>query len=69
MSKLNWSFKVNFVGEDFILLSFKKKDEENWYELLLSVREYTELMTLLQAFNMQFGSQIENKLLQHYLNG
>ena len=69
MSKLNWSFKVNFVGEDFILLSFKKKDEETWQELLLSVREYTELMSLLQSFNMQFGSQIETKLVQHYLNG
>ena len=69
MGKLNWGFKVNFVGDEHILLAFKKQDSEEWAELLLTIREYTELMSLLQGFNLQFGKQIEDKLVQHYLNG
>jgi hypothetical protein len=68
MSKLNWSFKVNFVGEDHILVSHKKQDADTWTDMLLTVREYAEFMQLLQEFNIGFRDQIDQKLLESYFN-
>lgn len=68
MTKLNWSFKVNFVGENHILVAYKKQDNETWTDILLSVREYTEFMQLLQEFNIGFRDQIDQKLLESYLD-
>ena len=68
MSKLNWSFKVNFVGDSNILLAMKRKDEDVWTEMLLGVREYTEYMQLLQEFNINFRERIDQKLVESYFN-
>lgn len=68
MSKLNWSFKVNFVGEDNILVAMKRKDEEVWTEMLLGIREYSEFMQLLQEFNINFKERIDQKLVESYFN-
>ncbi len=68
MSKLNWSFKVNFVGDSNILLAMKRKDEDVWTEMLLGVREYAEYMQLLQEFNINFRERIDQKLVESYFN-
>ncbi len=68
MSKLNWSFKVNFVGDNNILLAMKRKDEDVWTEMLLGVREYAEYMQLLQEFNINFRERIDQKLVESYFN-
>lgn len=68
MSKLNWSFRVNFVGEEHILVACKKQDSDVWNEMLLTVREYAEFMQLLQEFNINFREQIDQKLINSYFN-
>lgn len=68
MSKLNWNFKVNFVGEDNILIAMKRKDDKVWTEMLLGIREYTEFMQLLQEFNINFKERIDQKLVESYFN-
>jgi hypothetical protein len=65
-SKLNWNFRVNWLGEDHVLVSYKKQDAEQWQEFLFTVREYTEWMTLLQEFNTAFREDIDRKLVEHY---
>lgn len=67
--KLNWSFKVQWLGETHIIVCYKKQDDDVWEELTLTVREYTEWMALLQTFNANFKEQIDNQLIQDYLNG
>lgn len=66
-SKLNWNFRVNWVGEDHILVAYKKQDNDLWQEFLFTVREYTEWMSLLQEFNTAFSEQIDEKLVESYL--
>lgn len=68
MSKINWNFKVNFVGGDHVLVSLKRKDEEDWKEMLLGIRDYAEFMQLLQEFNITFREQIDQKLVESYFN-
>jgi hypothetical protein len=68
-SKLNWNFRVNWVGNDHILIAYKEQDNDEWDEFLLTVREYTEWMSLLQDFNSAFHDRIEQQLLNSYLNG
>lgn len=68
MSKINWNFKVNFVGEDHILVCMKRVDEADWKEMLLGVRDYAEFMQLLQEFNIAFREQIDQKLVESYFN-
>ncbi len=68
MSKLNWNFKVSFVGEDHILVAMRKTEQTEWTEVLLNIREYTELMQLLQEFNINFREQIDRKLVESYFN-
>lgn len=68
MSKLNWSFRVNFVGGEHILVSCKKQESEVWNEMLLTVREYSEFMQLLQEFNINFREQIDQKIIESYFN-
>ncbi len=68
MSKLNWNFKVNFVGEDNILVSLKRSNEDTWKEMLLGIRDYAEFMQLLQEFNIAFREQIDQKLVESYFN-
>jgi len=68
-SKLHWSFRVNWVGQDHILVAYKKQDNDEWTELLFTVKEYTEWMTLLQEFNINFREQIDQRLIESYLNG
>jgi len=67
-SKLQWNFRVNWVGTDHVLVSFKKQDSDAWEEFLFTVREYTEWMSLLQEFNTGFREQINQKLLESYIN-
>jgi len=68
MSKLNWDFKVKFVGSEHILISMKKQDSEAWSDMLLGVREYAEFMQLMQEFNIAFREQIDRKLVESYFN-
>lgn len=63
----NWTFSLRWLDAEHILLSFAKDDKE--HDIALSIKEYTELMELAQTFNMQFKEQIDNAILQHYLNG
>jgi hypothetical protein len=67
-SKLRWSFRVNWVGSDHILVSYKTQENNDWEEFLFTVREYTEWMSLLQEFNSVFREQIDQKLIESYLN-
>ena len=64
----NWSFKVNFIGNDHIVIAYKKQDNDIWDEFLLTVREYAEWMSLLQEFNINFREQIDQKLVESYFN-
>jgi hypothetical protein len=66
-SKLNWNFRVNWIGEDHILVAYKKQDNDDWQEFLFTVREYSEWMSLLQEFNTAFSEQIDEKLVESYL--
>ena len=68
MSKINWNFKVNFVGEDNVLVSMKRIGEDDWKEMLLGIRDYAEFMQLLQEFNIAFREQIDQKLVESYFN-
>lgn len=68
MSKINWNFKVNFVGNDHIVVAYKKKDNDEWAEFLFTIREYSEFMQLLQEFNINFREQIDQKLVESYYN-
>jgi hypothetical protein len=67
-SKLHWNFRVNWVGTDHILVAYKTQENEEWDEFLFTVREYTEWMSLLQEFNVGFREQINQKLLESYIN-
>lgn len=67
-SKLHWSFRVNWVGDSHILLAYKRQDDNDWAEFLFTVREYTEWMSLLQEFNLNFREQIDQKLIESYIN-
>lgn len=67
-SKLHWNFRVNWVGDDHILVAYKKQDNDEWDEFLLTVREYTEWMSLLQDFNSQFQDKITKQLVNSYFN-
>lgn len=68
-SKLNWNFEVKWVGDTHVLLVLTRTDDEKLVnEMLMSVKEYAELMGLLQEFNMHFKEKIDNQLIQDYLN-
>lgn len=64
----NWTFKVNFVGEEHILVGYKKQDGDEWSEFLFTVKEYAEFMQLLQEFNINFREKIDQKLVESYFN-
>ena len=58
---------MRWLDTEHVLLSFAK--DEKKHDIALTITEYTELMELAQTFNMQFKEQIDNAILQHYLNG
>jgi hypothetical protein len=68
MSSKNLTFKVNWVGDSHIVVALKKQEEDNWNEFLMTVREYAEFMSLMQEFNMAFKEQIDQKIIESYLN-
>lgn len=69
-TKLNWDFGVKWIGDDHILIKLKKLDTDTvTNEMLLTVREYSEFMQLLQDFNSHFKDRIDNQLVNYYLNG
>ena len=69
-TKLNWNFEVKWVGDTHILLVLKRIDDENIKnEMLMTVKEYAEFMSLLQEFNIHFKEKINQQLIQDYLNG
>jgi hypothetical protein len=68
MSSKNLTFKVNWVGDSHIVVAFKKQEEDNWNEFLMSVREYAEFMALMQEFNMAFKDQLDQKIIESYYN-
>jgi hypothetical protein len=68
MSSKNLTFKVNWVGDSHIVVAFKKQEEDNWNEFLMTVREYAEFMSLMQEFNMAFKEQLDQKIIESYFN-
>lgn len=69
-TKLNWNFEVKWVGDTHILLVLTRIDDENTKnEMLMTVKEYAEFMSLLQEFNIHFKEKIDQQLIQDYLNG
>ena len=69
-TKLNWNFEVKWVGDTHILLVLTRIDDENIKnEMLVTVKEYAEFMSLLQEFNIHFKEKIDQQLIQDYLNG
>lgn len=69
-TKLNWNFEVKWVGDTHILLVLKRIDNADLVnEMLMSVKEYAEFMSLLQEFNIHFREKIDKQLIQDYLNG
>jgi len=68
MSSKNLTFKVNWVGNDHIAVGFKKHDEDNWNEFLMTAREYAEFMSLMQEFNLAFKEQLDQKIIESYFN-
>jgi len=69
-TKLNWNFEVKWVGDAHILVVLTRTDDENTKnEMLMTVKEYAEFMSLLQEFNIHFKEKIDNQLIQDYLNG
>jgi hypothetical protein len=68
MNSFNWNFKVCWLGEEHIVVSFKKQDSEQWQDFTFTVREYAEFMGLLQDFNVNFKEKLDQKLLESYFN-
>ena len=69
-TKLNWNFEVKWVGDAHILLVLTRTNDENIKnEMLMTVKEYAEFMSLLQEFNIHFKEKIDDQLIQDYLNG
>jgi hypothetical protein len=68
MSSKNLTFKVNWVGDSHIVVAFKKQEEENWNEFLMTAREYAEFMSLMQEFNLAFKEQLDQKIIESYFN-
>jgi hypothetical protein len=68
MSSKNLTFKVNWVGDSHIVVAFKKQEEDNWNEFLMTAREYAEFMSLMQEFNMAFKEQLDQKIIESYFN-
>lgn len=68
MSSKNLTFKVNWVGNDHIVVALKKQDEDDWNEFLMPVREYAEFMSLMQEFNLAFKEQLDQKIIESYFN-
>lgn len=68
MSSKNLTFKVNWVGDDHVAVGFKKQEDTDWNEFLMTVREYAEFMSLMQEFNFAFKEQIDQKIIESYFN-
>ena len=69
-TKLNWNFEVKWVSDTHILLVLTRTDNEDIKnEMLMTVKEYAEFMSLLQEFNIHFKEKIDQQLIQDYLNG
>jgi hypothetical protein len=68
MSSKNLTFKVNWVGNDHIVVALKKQEEDNWNEFLMTAREYAEFMSLMQEFNLAFKEQLDQKIIESYFN-
>ncbi len=69
-TKLNWNYEVKWVGDTHILLVLTRIDNEDIKnEMLMTVKEYAEFLSLLQEFNIHFKEKIDNQLIQDYLNG
>ena len=69
-TKLNWNFEVKWVSDTHILLILTRTDDDSIKnEMLMTVKEYAEFMSLLQEFNIHFKDKIDQQLIQDYLNG
>jgi hypothetical protein len=68
MSSKNLTFKVNWVGNDHIVVAIKKQEEDDWNEFLMTAREYAEFMSLMQEFNLAFKEQLDQKIIESYFN-
>jgi len=68
MSSKNLTFKVNWVGDSHIVVAFKKQEEDDWNEFLMTAREYAEFMSLMQEFNLAFKEQLDQKIIESYFN-
>jgi len=68
MSSKNLTFKVNWVGSDYIVVAIKKQEEDDWNEFLMTAREYAEFMSLMQEFNLAFKEQLDQKIIESYFN-
>lgn len=68
MTSFNWAFKIHWVSEQHIVLSFKKKDSDEWNEVILTAREYAEFMGLAQEFNINFQDRIQQQIVDSYFN-
>lgn len=67
-TKNRWNFQVKWLGDSGIIISHKLKDSDEWTELALTVKEYSDLMQLLQEFNTHFRDKIDQKLVEAYFN-
>jgi hypothetical protein len=68
MSSKTLTFKVNWVGNDHIVVGLKKQEDSDWNEFLMTAREYAEFMSLMQEFNLAFKEQLDQKIIESYFN-
>jgi hypothetical protein len=61
-----WNHSIQWVGDGHILISSTNAEKTN--EILLTVKEYVQMMQLLQKFNNHFKNKIDDKLIEGYLN-
>ena len=67
-TKSRWNFQVKWLGDSNVIVAHKIKDTEEWSELALTIKEYSDFMQLLQEFNMHFRDKIDQKLVEAYFN-
>jgi hypothetical protein len=65
---INIDFGVEWVGDDNILVTVKRRDVDSKQEILFTVHEYTTMMSLLHKFNLHFRNKIDDKLIEGFIN-
>ena len=66
MTVPNWNFSVKWVGDEHIVITNTNTQTDKENETILTVKEYAELMQLLQEFNIMFRNKIDQKLVEWY---